>query len=55
MHPFMGVEKAAPEERIRGLDKDRAAEVLAPGTTVLSEDTNPGTQCAEVQDEVSTT
>ena len=51
----MGVEKAAPEERIRGLDEDRAAGVLAPGTTVLSEDTSLGTQRAEVQDEVSST
>ena len=50
LYPFMGVEKAAPEERIRGLDEDLAAGVLAPGTTVLSEDTNPGTQHAEVQD-----
>ena len=54
-YPFMGVEKAAPEERIRGLDKDGAAGVLAPGTTVLSKNTNPGTQHAEVQDEVSST
>ena len=49
----MGVKKAAPEEQIRGIDKDGAAGVLALGTTVLSDDTNPGTQIAEVQDEVS--
>ena len=55
LYLFMGVEKAELEERIRGLDEDRAAGVLAPGTTVLSKDTNPGTQGAEVQDEVSST
>ena len=51
----MGVEKAALKERIRGLEEYGAAGVLAPGTTVLSKDTNPGTQGAEVQDEVSST
>ena len=51
----MEVEKAAPEERIRALDMDGAERVLAMGTTVLSEDTNPGTQGVEVQYEVSST
>ena len=55
LYLFMGKEKAAPEERIRGLNEDVAAGVLAPGSTVLSEDINPGTQSAEVQDEVSST
>ena len=49
------MDKAASQEQIRGLDKDGAAGVLAPGTTVSSDDTNPGTQLAEVQDEVSST
>ena len=42
----MGVEKAEPQEQISGLDEDAAAGTLAWDTS------NPGTQHAEVQDEV---
>ena len=51
----MGVEKAEPQEQIRGLDEDGAAGVLAPGLVDISGETNPGTQRAEVLDEVSST
>ena len=51
----MGVEKAETQEQIRGLDEDGAAGVLAPGTMDITGETNPGTQCAEVLDEVSST
>ena len=51
----MGVEKAEPQEQIRGLDEDGAAGVLAPGPVDISEESNPGTQRAEVLDEVSST
>ena len=29
LYPFMGVEKTEPQEQIRGLDKDKAAAVIA--------------------------
>ena len=51
----MGVEKAEPEEHIRGLDEDGATGVLAPVLVDISGETNPGTQHAEVLDEVSST
>ena len=53
--PFMEVEKAEPQEQIRGLDEDGAAGVLAPGLVDISRETNPGTQRAEILDEVSST
>ena len=55
LYPFMGVEKAEPQEQIRCLDEDGAAGVLAPGLVDISGETNPGTQRAEVLDEVSST
>ena len=55
LYLFMGVEKASPQERIRGLDEEGAAGVLDPGTSVFTDDTNPGIQHADFQDEVSTT
>ena len=56
LYPFMGVEKAEPQDQIRGLDEDRAAGILAPGPSDPTRDvSNLGTQCAEVQDEVSNT
>ena len=51
----MGVEKAEPQEQIRGLNESGVAGVLAPGTVDITGETNPGTQRAEVQDEVSST
>ena len=36
LYPFMGVEKAEPQEQIRGLDEDGAAGVLAPGPVDIS-------------------
>ena len=50
----MGVEKAEPQEQIRGLEEDGAAGVLASGSMDVDGAVNPGTQHAEVQDEVST-
>ena len=43
LYPFMGVEKAEPQEQIRGLDEDGAAGVLAPGSMDVDGATNPGT------------
>ena len=51
LNPFMGVEKAEPQEQIRVLDEKGAA----PGSMDIDGATNPGTQNAEVQDEVSST
>ena len=51
----MGVEKAKTQEQFRGLDEDGAAGVLAPGSMDVDGAVNPGTQRAEVQDEVSST
>ena len=44
LHPFMGVEKAEPQEQIRGLAEDRAAGTLAP---------DAGTQLGEARDELA--
>ena len=55
LYPIMGVEKAEPQEQIRGLDEHGAAGVLAPGSMDVDGAVNPGTQSAEVQDEVSST
>ena len=41
LYPFMGVEKAEPQEQTHGLVKDRAAKTLAPDT---------GTQLGAAQD-----
>ena len=43
----MGVEKAEPQEQIRGLDEDRAAEVLAPWVLWISSE--KPTQALNVQ------
>ena len=51
----MGVEKAETQEQINGLDEDGAAGVVAPGPADISGESNPGTQRAEVLDEVSST
>ena len=51
----MGVEKTEPQEQISGLDEDGAAGVVAPGPVDSSGESNPGTQRAEVLDEVSST
>ena len=51
----MGVEKTEPQEQISGLDEDGAAGVVVPGPVNTSGESNPGTQHAEVLDEVSST
>ena len=43
LYPFMGVEKAEPQEQIRGLVEDKAAGTLAPEAR---------TQLREAQDEL---
>ena len=51
----MGVEKTQAEEQINGLDEDAAAGVVTPGLVDSTGESNPGTQRAEVLDEVSST
>ena len=55
LYPFMGVEKTQAEEQIGGLDEDAAAGVVPPGPADSTGESNPGTQRAEVEDEVSST
>ena len=54
-HPFMGVEKTEGVEQINGLDEDGAAGVVNPGLADIDGESDPGTQRAEVLDEVSST
>ena len=51
----MGVEKADWVEQINGLDEDGAAGVVTPGLADINEESDPGTQRAEVLDKVSST
>ena len=55
LYPFMGVEKTEGVEQINGLDEDNAAGVVQPGLADIDGESDPGTQRAEVIDEVSST
>ena len=55
LYPFMGVEKSEGMEQISGLDEDNAAGVVQPGLADIDGESDPGTQRAEVIDEVSST
>ena len=51
----MGVEKTKGVDQINGLDEDGAAGVVHPGLADIDGESDPGTQRAEVLDEVSST